>query len=522
MIGSVEWLEHLYDLKHGRRWVTLVGSGWGDSGKGAVESSISDHFDCFLRVSGGANTGRTRYIMTPDGEKEFIFHLIPCGWADNKESFIGDWVLMDLDRFSTEINELQSTLGRLPNAPLFISRKAPIYLPYHSMLEAYLEMRKGADAVGTTKRGIAPMIAGIDLRIGPEIGHLEFPDTLRQWVKTFYECFEVNFKVLVEWQKCQADLAESSGRAPTEIYDLKEYSPDMVTEHLLAHFENIRGFITDIDSLLLERAKANVPTLIGMTQGYGLTRKGTYPYSSTTQTSAQAGAFCSCIPMEYFGPVILVDKLDPTRVGWGPFPTGMWDRQEAELFPKEHPELFSALKECNPVARQEFLDEYRQLINSDDNPDEVVVAKYIQVLLNELGATTKRGREPGWPDLYVNACAALSNGADVIALTRIDWLSGIKLNLKFATEYRLNGNVCRAPDFPSPIERLEQVQVGYEEIHVDLRNTELYGSTELPAVFAEIFNLIRLHTGVPVGMVSTSPKAKEGKIFRDFRSEVRK
>jgi adenylosuccinate synthase len=520
MMEVDEWLYYLYKQKHGRRWFVLTGGGWGDTGKGSIESAIAEHFDVFVRVSGGANTGRTRFITTPRGEEEFIFHLVPSGLADDKECFIGDHVLMELSRFSSEMNELERKLGRRPSAPLHISRKAPVYLPYHSMLEAYIEYCLGADAVGTTKRGIAIMIAGIDLRIGPRIGDLEYPDALRKCITTFYRIFEDDFKKLVEWQKRDADAAIAAGKEPVEVFDLSQLTPDMVTERTLSDAVAITDYIEDIDSLLLERAKANVPTLIGLTQGWGLHQRGTYPFNSTTQTTAQAAAYCGGIPMEYFGPVALVEKLDPTRVGWGPFPTGMWDRREAEMFPKQHPELFSALKECDLEARQVFLKEGRRRINESDQVDQVELAKYIQVLLNELGATTRRGREPGWLDLFISACAAQSNGADVIALTRIDWLSDLKLNMKVGTGYRLDGKLCRVPDYPTPIQRLEQVQVDYQEIPVDLRGVDLYGSSELPEVFKQIFDLYRLYTGVPVGVVSTSP-TKEGKIFRDFRSEAK-
>lgn len=508
------WLETLFRLKYGRRFMILCGGEWGDSGKGGIESAILPFFRVCVRVSGGANTGRTRNVTTLGGEdKEFIFHLVPSGWADNKMSFIGDWVLVDLERLNAEIRDLVALLGFEPQAPLLISPKAPLFLPYHRFLEAYLEHCMGAGAVKTTGRGIGQMIATVDLRICPRMGHLKYPDTLRKWVEQFWNMFEDLFKK-VEPVLYAAD--EKAGKPESERFKLSDYTPDKVMQKLLADAEGVIDRIAfDIDSQLLDLAKKNVPTLFGLTQGWGLHSRGTYPFCSSTQITAQAASYCSGIPMQYFGPTGQVGKLDPTRVGAGDAPTHMWDRLAAEKYPIENPELFSILDECNKEARAQFLLRMLNKINSGEYTS-VDVAQYWQVLLNELGASTGRGREILWPDLFATACAAASNGADFLALTRIDALSGMKFDLKLGHEYRIDGVPCKVPDYPTPIERLQEVEVTYDRLPIDLRGVNLSGIEDEDALPPDIVHLIgkwEKYSGVPIGIASFSG-GRDGKIFR--------
>src|SRR3989344_3828291 len=106
------YLERLWDKHHGRRLTVLCGDAFGDNGKGCVEAALMLYFEACVRVSGGANTGRTREIVLPNGsKKQVIFHLVPTGWVDNKVSLMGDWVLIELERLIKEINEIKSAIG---------------------------------------------------------------------------------------------------------------------------------------------------------------------------------------------------------------------------------------------------------------------------------------------------------------------------------------------------------------------------------------------------------------------------
>lgn len=499
-VSEDKFLEILWQKQDDRKFTVLCGGCWGDNGKGSIESAILSHFQASVRVSGGANTGRTAYIPTTTGQKKIIYHLIPAGWANNQLSVIGDWVLIDLDRLVMEIKEVKETVGQ-PKQPLYISKKAPLFLVYHSWLEAWLEMAKGDKAVGTTKRGIAPMIAGVDLRIGPLVGHLNYPDVLRRWVKEFYLAFEPIFKKMHD----------------QGIIDVEQATPELETEKLLALAKQIKEYITDIDPILFNLANTNTPTLFGLTQGFGLHFKGTYPFNSATQTIAQATAYCSGVPMKFFGPVIQVEKILPTRVGAGPFPTGLWNRDKAMQFPMDHPELFSDLSEHDPKKRKHFLIQLRDRINSGQ-ATKSDLAQYFMVLGNELGATTKRGREIGAPDLHMIKSATMINGSDCLALTRVDLFSELHCKLPIGLHYKLNGQCVEPPIVPSPIEEFKTIEVDYQELELDFRGCELNEiDTEegLPSDLLNLIDLIECKTLVPVGIISTSPKIN-GKIFRQI------
>ncbi len=504
MLESGEWLYYLQQKHNGRRSLIVAGDTFGDNCKRTVESAIRDHFDYFIRVSGGSNTGGTCYIQGQDGKlHEMIFHLIPSGWPA-KTGIISDWVLVDLKRAVAEIDEIIKIVGQ-PKADLFISRRAPLWLPYYGLVEAYLEMMKGADAVGTTKRGIAPTISAIDLRIGPLVGHLLYPDLLRKWVTNCYRSYEVVFKAL-----------EEALKGTKQEFNLADFHPDKITDELLVLAERIKPFITYTENIIRKLLLNNEAILFGLTQGFGLHRNGTYPYNSATQTIASAVAYCAAIPMHLLGATVLASKFINTRVGWGPYPTGWWDRREAEQFPILHPYLFSVLPEHDPDKRQAFLDEYRQKINSGDYTS-VDLAMYMQVLLNNLGATTKRGREPGAPDLYLTACACWANGVDAIAMSQMNVLSGLKMNFKMGIGYSLDGQPLRVPTMLTPVEEYDRLEVLYKGYDVDLVGVDLWGSTEMPPVIREICDDVELYTGTKVGLVSNHPQGDKGKIFLDPR-----
>lgn len=502
MLCASDLIESLWRKKGGKKATTLCGDGYGDNGKRAVESAIENMFEIFVRVSGGSNTGGTAWIKGKDGLlHQMIFHLLPSQWPA-KVGIIGDYVLFDLKRAIAEIEEVTAITGGV-SAPLYISKKAPLYLPYYGLLEAYSEKMKGAGAVGSTRRGIAFHIAAVDRREAPLVGYLLHPYLLRKWVTDCYKQHELVLKELERMLKGTKDE-----------FDLSDYHPDKVTEELLALVPKVNEYIADTGPILLDLLKKNSPMLFGLSQGFGLHFLGTYPFNSATQTIASATAYCGGMPMDLFGAVILVSKMIPTRVGAGPFTTGWWHRDAAMQFPKLYPYLFSVLDECDEKKRAAFIKQRRRLINSGAFTW-IDVAMLMQVLLNNLGATTLRGREPGGPNLYETACAAAVNGADCIALTQADVLEHLKIRLPFATSYHLGGERFKVPTIPTPVELYNDPRftVGYEHLDVDLRGMDLYGKSELPPIFRQIRELYHLHTGVPIGMISTSPKGDEGKIF---------
>ncbi len=497
------FLEQLWYKKGGRRSTIEVGDAWGDSGKGGIEAVLGPYFDVSARVQGGANTGRTRHIRGADGQLyPFIFHLVPTLLADGKMGIIGDAVLVEVARLVRELRDLIAIVGDL-KAPLLVSKRAPIFLRYHSLLEGLLELVKGSAAVGTTGRGISPMIAGIDLRVGPLTGHLLDADLLRKWVKGFYDAF---FPMLKEF--------ELRMKGTEKEFSLADMSPDNEVERLLADADFLRPYITNIDPVLHDLMRRNVPVLFGMTQGYGLHVRGTYPFNSATQSIAQAAAYCGGLPMHLFGPVILISKLFLTRVGEGPFPTGWWNRHDAEVFPELRPELFPGLPQFNQNAQEAFLQAKRDLINAGSATKQDW-AEHFEVLFNNRGSTTMRGREVGGPDLYMTRCAAMVNGADCIALTQVDGLSGLNINLPIATGYKIDGELVEPPTYPMT-EELDGVDVQEVCVRIDLEDTDIRGinsERDLPGCVHQLIRTYERYAGVPVGIISTSA-GLDGKVLR--------
>jgi len=495
-----EYLYRLWARSNGRKFTVLVGDQWGDDGKGVVEAAVMEYFRACARVAGGSNTGRTRYITGLDGKPhKQIFHLVPSGWADHKLSIIGDWVLLDLQRLIDEITEIKAVIGE-PKVDLLISKKAPVLMSYHLLLEQWIEACRGSFSAKPTGRGISAMVAGIDLRLGLQIGHLAYPDLVRRYVETAYAAF---LPILREM--------ESQG-----MVKLAKHSPDSEIDRLLTLATGISDYVTDTDVVLQELARHNVPTLFGLTQGSCLHFTGTYPNNSATHSIAQSAAYCSGLPMRAFGPVIMASKLLPTRVGAGPFPTHWWDRDAAEHFPKERPELFSELEACQPEVREQFLSEKRQLINSGQ-ASRVDMAQYFMVLGNELGATTKRGREIGGPDLHETAWACDLNGVDSLVLTRVDMLSGLQFTLPVCLNYSIDGRPVPRVVYPKPSEILDHAECNGTELPIDLIGSNLTGLgqyEELPDCVQELVRVYEKHLGVPVSLSMSA--GADGKIFRLF------
>lgn len=496
-----DYLFRLQARSCGRKLTVLVGDEWGDEGKGVVESALLPLHRACVRVAGGANTGRTRYILGSDGKMhKQVFHLVPTGWADHMLSIIGDWVLLDLQRLIEEIAEVVSIIGE-PKGQLLISKKAPVLMKYHLLLEQWIEFCRGAFSAKPTGRGISSMIAGIDLRLGLQAGHLAHPDLVRRYVGIMYDALIPILKEML-----------SRGLITPEDCP----SPDAETERLLTLGRGVRDYVTDTDVFLHELATNNVPTLFGLTQGSALHFTGTYPNNSATHSIAQSVAYCSGLPMRAFGPIIMASKLLPTRVGAGQFPTHWWDRDAAEQFPKDRPELFSELEACQPDVRDQFLAEKRALINSGQATT-VDMAQYFMVLGNELGATTKRGREIGGPDLHETKWACALNGVDSLVLTRVDMLSGLKFTLPVCLNYSIDGRPVSPVVYPKPSELLDQVECKGIELPIDLTGIDLTGMgqyEELPDCVQSLVGAYERHLNVPVSLSLSA--GFDGKIFRLF------
>ena len=388
----------LSDLGHN---VAIIGTQWGDEGKGKLVDSVSGAFDIVCRFSGGANAGHTIVV---DGKK-FVFHLLPSGMLhDGTIGVIGNGTVVDLPDMLNEIKQLADAgLGDV-GARVKISFRAHILLEYHKQIDLELEKRKGDRKIGTTGRGIGPAYADKTARIG-------------------IRCEDLLDIELLE-EKIQQNCAFHS-----KNYDL-DLNPKEELEKLLAVREQIKPLLCDTRKFLYDEIKKGKNILFEGAQAHQLDLDhGTYPF--VTSSPVSIGGVCTGlgIPPQKIDGVIGIAKAYCTRVGEGPFPTELEDKN-GEL-----------------LRKNGF----------------------------EFGATTGRPRRCGWFDAVATKNSIETAGIDMINLTKLDVLSGMK-EIKVATKYTLDGKeIFNVPTTKKNFKKLEidyETFSGWEEDIADVRSFE--------------------------------------------------
>lgn len=283
------------------RNVIVLGSQWGDEGKGKMVDLFSERFDLVVRYQGGHNAGHTVFI----GERKFILKLIPGGiLRPDKQVVIGNGLVIDPAALLAEIDALEAA-GVQVSKSLFISNRAHVLLPAHRMMEKMSEGRAGRVSIGTTSRGIGPCYEDKTARRGIRIA-----DLLDR------ESFRAQYALLMEEK---VTVAKALG-----IYE--ELELDRTREEYERFAERIRPMVRDT-ALLLNQAIAEGKTMLFEgAQGTMLDiDHGTYPF--VTSSNASAGGACTGtgVPPTRVTGVIGVSKAYTTRVGAGPFPTESLD-----------------------------------------------------------------------------------------------------------------------------------------------------------------------------------------------------
>jgi adenylosuccinate synthase len=454
--------------------LVVVGGNWGDEGKGKIIDLIMNYYDTVVRFSGGANAGHT--VFTPEGVK-VVSHLIPCGLAQRKTSVLARGEFFDLKLFIEELESSRVTLnGNLPD--IYIDHMAPLWTPWHGLLESWLESIRGVSRINTTGKAMGPLSGLHKLRVGPVVSDL-------------YEGRDHLLAILKFLHTALAPLFEKM--------DLKEpvYTPEEVTDMLLKRAPQIKDKICDTSFYLHEALGKGDKILFEGAQALGLdNRWGTYPYVSSGNSIASGASIGTGLPMQAFAATLMVAKVLPTRVGAGPFPSEIWDRDLSQNFPKTRPELF----EKGP-ARDEFLKNTLSKINSKQaNPAEL--AQYFQVLGDERGATTGRGRSIGYLDIPWIQYGVRVNGPKWLALTRFDMLSGLK-SIPVVVGYKLDGKLLKPGEMPNPSQLLK-VETVVEEW--PCWEEDIYGITDfgnLPATAQEFLKKLAAAIGVPILLAGT-------------------
>ncbi|RQO76025.1 adenylosuccinate synthase [Aquitalea sp. FJL05] len=283
--------------------VVVIGTQWGDEGKGKIVDWLTDHARAVVRFQGGHNAGHTLVV----GGKKTVLRLIPSGiLREGVECFIGNGVVLSPEALLKEIDELE-TAGVNVAARLKIAEACPLILPYHVALDQAREAAKGAGKIGTTGRGIGPCYEDKVARRALRVIDLFNP-----------ERFAAKLKENVEFYNFQL----------TQYFKAEPVSFEAILEQTMLLAERIKPMVADVSRTLYDMNQADVPLLFEGAQGTLLDiDHGTYPYVTSSNCVAGAAAPGAGVAPQMLNYVLGIVKGYTTRVGSGPFPT----EQENEI-----------------------------------------------------------------------------------------------------------------------------------------------------------------------------------------------
>ncbi|MEQ4909411.1 adenylosuccinate synthase [Proteus vulgaris] len=423
--------------------VVVLGTQWGDEGKGKIVDLLTERAKYVVRYQGGHNAGHTLVI---DGEKT-VLHLIPSGiLRENVVSIIANGVVLSPEALMKEMTQLEER-GIPVRSRLLLSEACPLILPYHIALDNAREKARGEKAIGTTGRGIGPAyedkVARRGLRVGDLFDKKAFAQKLKEIIE--YHNFQlVNYYKVepVDYQKTLDDIMAIADILTSMVVDVSDLLYKATQNGELVMFEGAQGTLLDIDH-------------------------GTYPYVTSSNTTAGGVATGSGLGPRYVGYVLGIIKAYSTRVGAGPFPTELFDE----------------------------------------------VGDFLREKGQEFGATTGRSRRTGWLDIIAIRRAVQINSLSGFCMTKLDVLDGLK-EVKLCVGYRLpNGEVIDttplAADDWEGIEPIYESMPGWNESTFGVKD-----HAQLPQAALNYIKRVEELTGVPVDIVSTGPDRSETIILR--------
>ena len=414
----------------------LLGLQWGDEGKGKIVDVLTSKYDVIARFQGGPNAGHT---LVFNGRKH-VLHTIPSGiFHENKINLVGNGVVIDPVIFKKELDKLEQVNVDYKSSML-ISRKAHLILPTHRIIDAISEKAKGKKKIGSTLKGIGPTYMDKTGRNGIRVGDLES----EKWMIKYRNLANKHEK-MIKFYDVEID------------YNLKELEKEF--------FESIKTLksltFTDSEEYIFKAQKNNKSILAEGAQGSLLDIDfGTYPYVTSSNTTAAGACTGLGVAPNSIKEVFGIFKAYTTRVGSGPFPTELFD------------------KDGETMGR----------------------------VGNEFGATTGRARRCGWLDLVALKYACQVNGVTQLMMMKGDVLSGFD-TLKVCTTYNYKGK--EISHLPYNIEP-ENVSVNYSEFKGwDEDLTKMTSADQLPQNLLDYVAFIEKETGVPVTIVSVGPDRKQ-------------
>lgn len=422
--------------------VVILGSQWGDEGKGKIVDLLTDKASLVARFQGGHNAGHTLVI---DGKKTAL-HLIPSGiLREHVTCVIGNGVVVAPDALLKEIKMLEQR-GVQVRDRLKVSGSCPLILDYHIALDQARESVRGKAKIGTTGRGIGPAyedkVARRALRLGDMADMERFAEKLKEVLEyhnfaltQYYKTDPVDYdKTLADAKEWAAVLLPMKADVTKILHDAREAG-----EHIL--FEGAQGSLLDIDH-------------------------GTYPYVTSSNTTAGGTATGTGFGPLYLDYVLGITKAYTTRVGSGPFPTEL---------------------HCE-------------------------IGQYLGEKGHEFGTTTGRSRRCGWFDAVALRQAVRINSISGICLTKLDVLDGLdEVNICIGYQHKDGSDAgipMHADDF-SDIMPVYESMPGWSDVTVGAQNLH-----DLPQAARDYITRIEQLVGAPVDVVSTGPDRVETIVLR--------
>jgi adenylosuccinate synthase len=407
----------------------LLGLQWGDEGKGKVVDVLTPRYDVVARFQGGPNAGHTLIF----DNKKFVLKSIPSGvFQGNKQNIIGNGMVLDAALFKAEAEALEAA-GIDLKSRLLISKKAHLILPTHRLMDSALEASKGSNKVGTTGRGIGPTYTDKVARTGVRVGDLLRPDFEERYAAA-RAAHERTLKSLnFEYDLAPLEKAWREGieyMKQFKFVDSEHFVANLLREGKTILCEGAQGTMLDIDF-------------------------GSYPFVTSSNTICAGACTGLGVAPRNIGKVYGIMKAYCTRVGSGPFPTELFDKDGETL--------------------------------SDRG--------------NEFGAVTGRRRRCGWVDLVALRYAVRLNGVTDLILMKSDVLDVFK-TIKACVAYKLPDGT-QTDEFPFDCEGVEPI---YEELPGWLTDlTAIHDEDEFPEEFNNYISFLEEYLETPVSIVSVGP-----------------
>lgn len=422
--------------------VVVLGTQWGDEGKGKIVDLLTDQVSLVARFQGGHNAGHTLVI---EGKKT-VLHLIPSGiLREDVTCMIGNGVVLAPDALLKEMAELEEQ-GVPVRERLRLSPACPLILPYHIALDQAREKARGNAKIGTTGRGIGPAYEDKVARRGLRLGDM-FNET--RFAAKLQEVMEYHNFALTEYYKVDAIDYEQT------LADCKAWAQQLLplVSDVTADLHKARE---SDDSILFEGAQGSLLDI----------DHGTYPFVTSSNTTAGGTATGSGFGPLYLDYVLGITKAYTTRVGSGPFPTEL---------------------DCE-------------------------VGRHLGEKGHEFGATTGRQRRTGWFDAVAVKHAIRINSITGLCLTKLDVLDGLEA-VKICVGYKDKaGNTIAVPfdaDGWEGIEPVYEEMPGWSESTVGAQSID-----SLPAAARDYIARLETLVGAPIDIISTGPDRVETIVLR--------